>query len=51
MTGFLLGIGLSAAFLLIVLLVAEPLRNLERFTRPTQSRRASRDAGCAAPSR
>ena len=32
MTGFLLGIGLSAAFLLIVLLVAEPLRNLGRFT-------------------
>jgi len=32
MTGFLLGIGLSTAFLLIVLLVAEPLRNLGRFT-------------------
>jgi cation/acetate symporter len=32
MTGFMLGIGLSAAFLLILLLVAEPLRNLGRFT-------------------
>src|SRR3712207_857888 len=32
MTGFMLGIGLSAAFLLSLLLVAEPLRNLGRFT-------------------
>jgi SSS family solute:Na+ symporter/cation/acetate symporter len=32
MNGFMLGIGLSAAFLLILLVVAQPLRNLGRFT-------------------
>jgi SSS family solute:Na+ symporter/cation/acetate symporter len=32
MNGFMLGIGLSTAFLLILLVVAEPLRNLGRYT-------------------
>ena len=49
--GFWLAVGLPIAYVLVLLLVAEPLRNLGKFTLADVSPRASGARACAARSR
>ena len=49
--GFWLAVGMPIAYVLVLLLVAEPLRNLGKYTLADVIARASRASACAARSR